>query len=86
MKRLAILGAYFTYNQSLLSKLSQTLGFNGDNANNNEDDKVMFLTKEDPRVDKDCIRFNRKIFRLSDRFLPVPPLHYNCRCVLVPRK
>lgn len=76
IKRLALWGGYLTYNEGLLSKLTQTIGV--------ENTRVMFLTKEDIRVDMDCIPFNRQIFRLTDSFLPRPPLHFNCRCVLKP--
>lgn len=41
--------------------------------------KVQYLTMEDPRVDRDCWPFNRKIYNIGS-FKPVIPRHHGCRC------
>jgi hypothetical protein len=46
---------------------------------------LMFLTKEDPRVDPlICAPLNRSIYDKDEPDIPTPPLHRYCRCVLVP--
>jgi hypothetical protein len=45
----------------------------------------MFLTKEDQDVDPAyCEPLNRAVFGIDDSDKPDPPLHPNCRCILVP--
>jgi len=45
----------------------------------------MFLTKEDQDVDPViCEPLNRAVFGIDDAAKPDPPLHPNCRCILVP--
>ena len=45
----------------------------------------MFLTKEDQDVDPAmCEPLNRAVFGIDDADKPEPPLHPNCRCILVP--
>jgi hypothetical protein len=45
----------------------------------------MFLTKEDQDVDPAiCEPLNRAVFGIDDGDKPDPPLHPNCRCILVP--
>jgi hypothetical protein len=47
----------------------------------------MFLTKEDQDVDPAyCEPLNRAVFPIDDPDKPDPPLHPNCRCILVPVK
>ena len=44
--------------------------------------KVIFKTMMDSRVDAICKVFENKVFRIDDKNLPVPPIHFNCRCHL----
>ncbi len=44
--------------------------------------KVIFRTMQDSRVDTQCKEFENKIFNINDKNLPVPPIHFNCRCHL----
>ena len=45
-------------------------------------EKVIFRTMMDNRVDATCKVFENKIFNINDKNLPIPPLHFNCRCHL----
>lgn len=44
--------------------------------------KVRFRTMMDSRVDAVCRQYENRIFDAKDKNLPVPPIHYNCRCYL----
>lgn len=44
--------------------------------------KVIFRTMLDSRVDIQCKAFENKIFNINDKNLPIPPIHFNCRCHL----
>lgn len=47
--------------------------------------KIMFLTREDEKVDPDlCEPLNRTEYEVDDPTMPLPPLHRYCRCRLVP--
>lgn len=47
--------------------------------------ELMFLTKEDAKVDKKiCAPLNRTIYDRDEPDIPTPPLHKWCRCTLVP--
>lgn len=78
INRVGLWAAYSTYNDALASK-GQELGLP-------ETEWVQFKTREDPRVDQDCAQFHNKLFKVTDSFLPKPPLHFNCRCILIPKK
>lgn len=49
-------------------------------------EKVAFRTMQDSRVDEQCRTFENKIFNINDKNLPVPPIHFNCRCWLEGKK
>lgn len=44
--------------------------------------KVIFRTMIDSRVDAQCKEFENKVFDINNPDLPVPPIHFNCRCHL----
>jgi len=44
--------------------------------------KVIFRTMQDSRVDSQCKVFENKIYGIDDKDLPIPPIHFNCRCWL----
>jgi SPP1 gp7 family putative phage head morphogenesis protein len=43
-----------------------------------------FLAVEDEHTTDTCMDLNGKVFSVDDPSLPLPPLHYNCRSVLLP--
>lgn len=43
-------------------------------------EKMIFRTMMDSRVDEQCKQFENKTFNVTDKNMPVPPLHFNCRC------
>jgi SPP1 gp7 family putative phage head morphogenesis protein len=43
-----------------------------------------FLAVEDEHTTDTCLELNGKVFSVDDPALPVPPLHFNCRSVLLP--
>jgi len=45
-------------------------------------ERVIFKTMMDSRVDAQCKEFENKVFNINDKTLPVPPIHFNCRCHL----
>lgn len=45
-------------------------------------EKVIFRTMMDGRVDAACKKFQNKIYNKDDSDLPIPPIHFNCRCWL----
>ncbi len=45
-------------------------------------EKVIFRTMQDRRVDEQCKEFENRVFDINDKNLPVPPIHFNCRCHL----
>lgn len=45
-------------------------------------EKVRFKTMMDSRVDAICKQFENKVFSIDAKNLPIPPLHFNCRCHL----
>jgi hypothetical protein len=47
--------------------------------------RIMFLTKEDSKVDPEiCAPLNRNVYDVDDPLTPEPPMHPHCRCRLVP--
>lgn len=44
--------------------------------------KVKFKTMMDSRTDDVCREFENKIFDVKDPDIPIPPIHFNCRCHL----
>lgn len=49
------------------------------------ENKIMFLTKEDAKVDPEiCAPLNRNVYAVDDPFIPELPMHPHCRCRLVP--
>ncbi len=44
--------------------------------------RVIFKTMMDSRVDAICKVFENKKFDIKDKNLPIPPIHFNCRCHL----
>lgn len=49
------------------------------------ENKIMFLTKEDAKVDPEiCAPLNRNVYAVDDPEIPELPMHPHCRCRLVP--
>ena len=48
--------------------------------------RVMYLTREDSKVDEICEVLNRTIYYVDDPDIPIPiqDTHFGCRCRLVP--
>ena len=47
--------------------------------------KFLFLTREDADVDPIiCAPLNRTVYDMFDPDIPELPLHYHCRCKLIP--
>ena len=47
-----------------------------------EFEKVVFRTMMDSKVDAQCRQHQNKTYNINDRNIPIPPLHFNCRCWL----
>ena len=47
--------------------------------------ELVFLTKEDMKVDKEiCKPLHKTVYSKDEPGLPTPPLHRHCRCILIP--
>ena len=84
--------AYLAYNLAVESKMKSTLLTPNTNADltltftlRELEGKFIFLTRNDPTVDPImCKPLHRKVFDLSETFIPQPPLHNHCHCKLIP--
>ena len=45
---------------------------------------LLFSTALDDKVCEDCMQFEGRFFSPNDDDIPAVPLHYNCRCRLIP--
>lgn len=55
------------------------------NANRDVASGYEWLTAHDERVCPRCAALDGTLFTFYSRYRPLPPLHYNCRCTVVPQ-